>query len=88
MLTISPDILALMGTWTLTVALFSWWLAGQFRRLEKLIYRTLNTHRNEVSRQLRNVENRLFSCELALFGYGPIVVDQPPVEETDEEGEG
>lgn len=75
----APIVLAfvgLAGTWTLTVALFSWWLSAQFTRLEKMIHKLLQAHKDDMNRHISSMEKRLLSCELRLFGFGPIVIDQ------------
>ena len=71
--------LGLAGTWTVSVALFSWWLSAQFRRLEGLIFRLMEEHKGEVDRRARNLENRILVMELRLFGFGPVIQDHDPL---------
>lgn len=72
MMNLSPDVIALMATWTVSVAAFAWWLSAQFRNIEQLIHRLVDQHKEEQRQHVTDLKERIMVLELKAFGYTPV----------------
>lgn len=67
---------SLIGAWTVTVALFAYWLREQFRHLEVIIYRELQKLDDEYAEEVNKIHTRIdgargriYRLELKNFGF-------------------
>lgn len=67
--TLVLGIIGALLTWTASVISLIIWLTGKFRSLEKLIYRELQKHQEEDTRQFHDLGTKVQRLELRLFGF-------------------
>lgn len=71
-------ILGALLTWTGTVATLTFWLAGKFRDLEKLVYREQQKLDNKYMALFREHGDRLTVLELQVTGVSSVTGPHHP----------